>query len=81
MAGRPEGVVSHNSPTSSLVAESAGTSRAATPSVTFGDIPPQGGRLGSLRQPCALDSNAEQRLPCQRDREIRPPAGLQDRRL
>ncbi|ESX16770.1 hypothetical protein X767_26745 [Mesorhizobium sp. LSJC264A00] len=40
MAGRPEGVVSHQAPTSFVVAKGASAPRAATPSVAFGDISP-----------------------------------------
>ncbi|SFQ01077.1 hypothetical protein SAMN03159463_05363 [Mesorhizobium sp. NFR06] len=42
-AKRSEGVVSRKSPTSSVFEEGAGAPRAATPSVAFGDISPQGG--------------------------------------
>ncbi|RUU13177.1 N-acetyltransferase [Mesorhizobium sp. USDA-HM6] len=44
-AQRPEGAVSRRSPTPSVVAEEAGASRAATPSVTFGEISPSRGEI------------------------------------
>ncbi|RUW84151.1 hypothetical protein EOA29_10415, partial [Mesorhizobium sp. M1E.F.Ca.ET.063.01.1.1] len=42
-AQRPEGVVARGAPTPLLVTQGAGASRAATPSVAFGDISPSRG--------------------------------------
>ncbi len=50
-AQRPEGVVSHRSPALSGLAEGAGASRAATPSVAFGDISPS---RGVIARACAV---------------------------
>ncbi|AZO20922.1 hypothetical protein EJ070_09705 [Mesorhizobium sp. M1E.F.Ca.ET.045.02.1.1] len=44
-AKRPEGVVSHRSPALFSSRKNAGASRAATPSVAFGDISPSRGEI------------------------------------